>query len=64
MKGNIKFFKTKDGYGFIIGEDMEDYFFSTKDIVNFAKVKINDKVQFTPSRNTKGLKAEVIVKIE
>ena len=64
MKGHIKFFKTKDGYGFIIGEDTKEYFFSKKDIVNLVKLTIGDEVQFRPSTNTKGLRAEVIVKIE
>ena len=43
---------------------MKEYFFSTKDIVNFAKLTKGDQVQFQDKRSARGLRAEVIVKIE
>lgn len=63
MKGNIKFFNKQKGFGFIVGEDMKEYFFSTKDVLNFERLRINDPVELTPSVNKKGLKAEKVIKL-
>lgn len=38
MKGKIKFFNTKRGYGFITGEDGNDYFLHISAIESFAGV--------------------------
>ncbi|MCC8077593.1 MAG: cold shock domain-containing protein [Oscillospiraceae bacterium] len=38
MKGKIKFFNTKKGYGFITGEDGNDYFLHISDVDGFGGV--------------------------
>lgn len=57
MKGTVKFFNAKRGYGFIHGEDEKDYFVHQSDIniPGFRKLSKNNSVNFEPSINEKGL---------
>ncbi len=64
MKGTVKFFKQANGYGFITGEDNQDYFFHVHDIEGF-----NDNypvpgqtVEFAETKTTKkGTAAKKVV---
>lgn len=62
MKGQVKLFGIQRGFGFITGEDGQDYFVHYSDVLNDngRKGLVLDKgqeVEFNPSVTDKGLKA-------
>lgn len=58
MNGKVKMYNDEKGYGFIKGEDGNDYFFHCSNLENFeAVVNRGMRVSFTPSQNVKGLEA-------
>ena len=63
MKGVTKWFNK--GYGFITGEDGQDYFCHWKDISGegFRSLVENQPVEFDPEMSEKGLKAKNVKKI-
>lgn len=63
MKGKIKWFNPQKGFGFIIGEDEQEYFFHVSQILNQAILKENDQVKFEPKTSEKGIQAHKIIKI-
>ncbi|MBR3250612.1 MAG: cold shock domain-containing protein [Erysipelotrichaceae bacterium] len=56
MLGNVKRFNPVKGYGFITGEDKNDYFFhfSELQMEGYKNVKEGEKVTFTPGKGDKG----------
>lgn len=67
MKGTIKFFNTKRGYGFITGEDGIDYFLHISAIESFAGVYPvrGQKVEYGEIyESTKGKEARHVVLVE
>lgn len=54
MKGRIKNYNEQKGFGFILGNDNQDYFFHISDVNTFEPLKIGDFVEFVPSENKKG----------
>lgn len=56
MKGKIKFFDDKRGYGFIITQDDTDLFFHFTGILKhgFKTLNTDDQVEFDMSKNQKG----------
>lgn len=63
MKGLIKVYNSEKGFGFISSEDGQDYFFHIKQVVNandFETIERNDKAEFTPNSNEKGLFGEQV----
>ena len=61
MNGKIKFFNVQKGFGFIIGEDKQDYFVHSTFLVNEDMVlEKDDAVTFTPSSNERGLQAKEV----
>lgn len=61
MKGRIKTYKEDKGYGFIIGEDQNDYFFHISGIKSMVQVQVGQIVEFKPSTNDKGNVAQNII---
>jgi CspA family cold shock protein len=59
MDGKVKRFNELRGYGFITGEDGEDYFFHYSMIISdgFKTLNVDDQVAFTPKITFKGLQA-------
>ena len=62
MKGKVKFFNEQKGFGFIVGEDEEDYFVHISNIDNSEELNQEDAVDFKPSSNDKGKCALNVVK--
>lgn len=63
MKGTVKWYNFKKGFGFIVGEDEQDYFVHYSMIPENIKITENDKVKFDPINNEKGKQASNLVKL-
>ncbi|WP_406546170.1 hypothetical protein [Succinimonas sp.] len=49
MKGKVKFYKESDGYGFIQGDDGQEYYFNMHDLKVFDGVpRTGHMAEFTP----------------
>lgn len=59
MKGTVKWFDAKKGYGFITGEDGKDVFvhFSAVDMEGYKKLEENQEVDFEIVEGEKGPQA-------
>ncbi|ODN30446.1 cold shock domain-containing protein [Fervidobacterium thailandense] len=59
MKGTVKWFDSKKGYGFITKEDGEDIFvhFSAIQMDGFRTLKEGDRVEFEVQKGQKGPQA-------
>lgn len=59
MKGKVKFFNVKKGWGFIEGDDGKDYFvhYSDLQMEGFKKLKEGQEVSFSVKEGDKGLQA-------
>ena len=62
MKGKIKFFNEMKGFGFIIGEDGNQYFVHTTGLNAGVSIKEGDSVTFEIEQGDKGLKAVKVSK--
>lgn len=60
MKGRIKWFSNEKGFGFVVGDDGEDRFFSVRDLQGIELPKNGDFVEFQPTEGKKGPKAKNI----
>src|SRR3989344_2979719 len=58
MEGSVKFFNRKKGFGFIHGEDGQDYFVHFSALPRGVFLRDNDKVSFDKAEGARGLKAE------
>ena len=62
MKGKVKFYVANRGYGFIIGEDKQDYFFHIKNLEQENIVPTQgDELTFNPKKTERGMSAFNIV---
>jgi len=57
MNGNVKFFNSMKGFGFIAGEDGKEYFVHQSDIGEGVELNENDPVTFTVEEGDRGPKA-------
>ena len=55
--GIVKLWKQVDGWGFIEGDDGEDYFFNISSIRKGQRVRENLKVKFDTEETQKGTQA-------
>jgi CspA family cold shock protein len=61
MNGKVKWFNERKGYGFIEGEDGNDYFVHS-DTVKGGDLYDGDAVTFDPAEGDRGKKAENVTK--
>ena len=59
MKGTLKSFSDRHGYGFVVG-DMNEIFFAHKIHFRYKYPKPGDKVIFEPVETDKGMRATKI----
>lgn len=57
MKGKVKFFNVKKGFGFIAGEDGQDVFVHITGLAEGTKLFEGDEVEFEVEQSDKGPKA-------
>ena len=57
MEGTVKFFNTDKGFGFITGDDGNDYFVHITAIENNETLREQDAVTFEIEQGDRGLKA-------
>ena len=60
ISGIIKIWKDSEGWGFIEGDDGEDYFFNICDVRQGQKMRIGLSVKFDSFEGQKGSEAENI----
>lgn len=57
MKGTVKFFNNMKGFGFIAGEDGEEYFVHQTGLKEGTSLNENDAVEFEVEQGDRGPKA-------
>lgn len=62
MKGKVKFFNVKKGFGFVAGEDGQDVFVHITGLTEGTKLYENDDVEYEIEQTDKGPKAINVVK--
>jgi CspA family cold shock protein len=62
MKGNIKWYNTRKGYGFIQGEDGKDVFVHRTAVPADVTLNEGDAVTFEVETSDRGLQAKNVVK--
>ena len=63
MKGKIKWYNSRKGYGFISGEDDKDVFVHNTDVPEDTVLNEEDEVEYEVEKTDKGLKAVNIEKL-
>ena len=64
MKGKIKWYNARKGYGFILGEDDKEIFVHRSSIPTGTYLKEDDPVEYEIEESDRGPKAVNIKKIE
>ncbi len=63
MKGTVKWFNDRKGYGFIQGEDGKDIFVHRNDLPSETTLDENDQVEYEISKSERGPQATKVKKL-
>jgi len=63
MKGKIKWYNPRKGFGFIVGDDGKDIFVHQTDIPTDLSLNEDDLVEFEIEKSDKGPKAKNVKKL-
>lgn len=64
MKGKVKFFNEKKGFGFIVSDDGKEYFVHQSGVKEGVTLNEEDSVTFDVVEGDRGPKAENVTKDE
>ncbi len=64
MKGTVKFFNYRKGFGFIVGDDGNEYFVHQTGLNEGVSLNENDPVEFDVEEGDRGPKAVNVSKEE
>lgn len=64
MKGTVKWFNNRRGYGFIHGENGKEVFVHRNELPLGVTIDENDQVEYEFKKTDKGLEATDVKKIE
>ena len=63
MNGTIKWYNSRKGYGFIIGEDGKDVFIHHTNIPQGVYLHEGDNIEYETEETERGLQAKIIKKL-
>jgi len=63
MKGKIKWYNPRKGFGFIVGEDGKDIFVHQTDVPEDVNLNEEDSVEYETEETEKGTKAKNVKKL-
>ena len=60
MEGTVKWFNVRKGFGFINGDDGQDYFVHFSSVPEGVTLKEDDRVSFEPAETDRGKQAQKV----
>ena len=64
MEGKVKWYDIRKGYGFVEGDDSQDYFVHYTSVKEGVRLRENDRVSFDPSEGEKGKQAQNVTLLQ